>query len=120
MARPAALTERLRTLILELIELTKNDQLRWERQLDSAHRYGRWKNNLLILGPADPIDETAVPRYLFITPFDSPQCVEVNSNDSDVGALVLQLVNTVEEKSKDEPATDPFALDDHLLGLLGS
>jgi hypothetical protein len=54
--------------------------LHWERQQGSAHRYARWNNNLLILGPAD-VDDKRVPRYLFITPFDSPDCIEANSED---------------------------------------
>ena len=120
MTRSANLTERLRRLIGELTELTQSDQLRWEKQVGSAHRFCRWKNNLLILGPAEAIGSDDVPRYLFITPFDSPNCVEINSNDPELGDMVLHLVNLVEEKSQHDVPTDPFAITDHLLGLLGS
>jgi hypothetical protein len=64
------------------------------------------------------LSETKVPRYLFITPFDSPACVEVNSSDEELGPALMQLVQEVEEKSKDEPPTDPFALTDEVLGRL--
>jgi hypothetical protein len=84
----------------------------------SAHRYARWRNNLLILGPAAPLTETKIARYLFITPFDSPACVEVNSSDEELGPALMLLVQAVEEKSKDEPPTDPFALTDEVLGRL--
>jgi len=119
MARDESKTKRLGALITQLISLTKDGGLHWERQLGSAHRYARWKNNLLILGPAEPV-EADVPRYLFITPFDSPFCVEVNSSDEELGEAVRQLVNTVEESSKDEPPTDPFALTDDILSGLTS
>jgi hypothetical protein len=118
MARDAVTTERLRTLIEQLVSMTEKGELHWERQLDSAHRYARWKNNLIILGPSEPLSETKIPRYLFITPFDSPNCVEVNSNDEMLGELVLKLVEAVEQASKNEPPTDPFALSDDILSQL--
>lgn len=118
MNRDPNVTERLSGVISQLQDLTESGQLRWERQIGSAHRYARWKNNLIILGPADPLSEAKVPRYLFITPFDSPACVEVNSDDAELGGSVMQLVKTVEEKSKDEPERDPFALTDDVLGRL--
>ena len=120
MARDPAATNRLNTLLAQLVSLTKSGELHWERQLDSAHRYARWKNNLLILGPAAPLNDTKVPRYLFITPFDSPSHVEINSSDEELGATLMELVTTVEETSKDEPPTDPFALTDEVLGTLSS
>ncbi|HEX9628479.1 MAG TPA: hypothetical protein VF961_00545 [Pyrinomonadaceae bacterium] len=120
MARDPAVTNRLNTLIAQLVSLTKSGQLHWERQLGSAHRYARWKNNLLILGPAEPISDTKIQRYLFVTPFDSPACVEVNSGDEELGSSVMELVATVEQMSKDEPPTDPFALTDEVLGRLSS
>jgi hypothetical protein len=116
MDRDSNVTERLRQLILHLQTLTKEGELHWERQVDSAHRYARWNKNLLILGPADPLSETNIPRYLFITPFDSPACVEINSNDPELGAEVMSLVSIVEVASQNEPATDPFALTDEVLG----
>ena len=118
MARDAVTTERLRTLIEQLESMTEKGELHWERQLGSAHRYARWKNNLLILGPADPLSDSQVARYLFITPFDSPAYVEINSSDPALGKSVLDLVNAVEEASKNEPPTDPFGLDDDILGRL--
>ncbi len=119
MARDEGTIARLAALVTQLVSLTNSGDLHWERQLGSAHRYARWKNNLFILGPAELLD-TDVPRYLFITPFDSPSCVEINSSDEDLGSAVMQLVNTVEESSKHEPPTDPFAItDDILSGLTG-
>ena len=120
MSRDPAATNRLSTLLAQLVSLTKSGELHWERQVGSAHRYGRWKNNLLILGPAAPLNDTKIHRYLFITPFDSPACVEINSGDEDLGSSVMELVVAVEQMSKDEPPTDPFALTDEVLGRLSS
>ncbi len=120
MARDSATTNRLNILLAQLVSLTKNGQLHWERQLGSAHRYARWKNNLLILGPSAPLSDTKVPRYLFITPFDSPACVEINSGDEKLGSSVMDLVAIVEQTSKNEPPTDPFALTDEVLGRLSN
>ncbi|HLN98249.1 MAG TPA: hypothetical protein VK208_07280 [Pyrinomonadaceae bacterium] len=118
MARDPNVTERLRRLITQINNLTKSGELHWEREAGSAHRYARWKNNLLIVGPADPISSTKVPRYLFITPFDSPNCVEINSNDEELGDMLKHLVAIVEKASKREPPTDPFALSDDILSRL--
>jgi hypothetical protein len=118
MTRDPATRDRLNTLLTQLISLTRAGQLHWERQLDSAHRYARWKNNLLILGPAAPLSDTKLPRYLFITPFDSPAYVEINSGDEDLGSSVMELVASVEQTSEGEPPTDPFALTDEVLGRL--
>ena len=68
MTRDSETTDRLRRLIDQITSLTEKHELQWERQSGSAHRYARWNNHLLILGPATPISG-AVPRYLFITPF---------------------------------------------------
>ena len=116
--RDKATTERLTALLAQLLALTKNDELHWERQLGSAHRYARWKNNLLILGPAVPLSETKVPRYLFMTPFDSPSCVEINSADAELGSALMELVATVEQTSRNEPPTDPFGISDEELSRL--
>src|SRR5215510_12178356 len=118
MSRAPVHNDRLSRLIAELISRTNDGEIRWERQVGSAHRYARWRNNLLILGPAAPLSETKVPRYLFITPFDSPACVEVNSSDTELGPALMELVRAVEDKSQDEPPTDPFALTDEVLGRL--
>jgi hypothetical protein len=119
-ARDPATTAKLRNLIAKLESLTESNQLRWEKQAGSAHRYARWNNNLVILGPATPMTDTNAPRYLFITPFDSPDCIEINSDDAELGPAVMKLVKQVEVASKDEPAIDPFAVTDQLLERLES
>jgi hypothetical protein len=118
MARDAKSVARLQSLLAQITSLTEKGELHWERQINSAHRYARWNNNLLILGPDAPIEETKTPRYLFITPFDSPACIELNSVDEQFGPNVLKLVKTVESTSKNEPPTDPFALTEDVLSRL--
>ena len=118
MARDVATTDRLRKLISRLVSLTREGGLHWEREVGSAHRYARWNNNLLILGPDAPLSDKHVPRYLFVTPFDSPSCIEINSNDEELGQQVSELVATVESATKDEPPADPFALTDDILARL--
>lgn len=120
MDRDSATTERLRTLIAKLQTLTASGGLRWEKQAGSAHRYARWNNNLVILGPSAPLTDTSIPRYLFVTPFDSPDCIEINSDDAELGPTLNQLVREVETASRNEPATDPFAITDQLLERLES
>ena len=120
MDRNSATTERLRNLIAKIESASESGELHWERQVGSAHRYARLNNNLLILGPATPMSESDIPRYLFITPFDSPDCIEVNSSDAELGADVMKLVKTVEGRSQNEPPTDPFAVTDQLLERLES
>lgn len=120
MGRDSATTDRLRNLISKIESLTESGKLRWEKQTGSAHRYARWNNNLLILGPATPLSDTSVPRYLFITPFDSPDCIEINSDDDDLGSAVTKLAQEVETMSKNEVPTDPFAITDQLLERLTS
>jgi|SRR5215472_3034954 len=111
-------TERLRTGLQKLIALTKDRTVRWERQVNSAHRYARWKNHLLILGPDTPLSDPAVPRYLFVTPFDSPSHIEINTNDAELGPLLRELVAAVESVTGDEPPTDPFAMSPEFLSRL--
>jgi hypothetical protein len=118
MTRNAAATERLRNLISKIRELTSTNALRWERQAGSAHRYARWNNNLLILGPS--AHDADMPRYLFITPFDSPDCIEINSQDADLGAAIVELANEVERITRNAPPNDPFALNTDLLDRLMS
>jgi len=120
MNRDSATTDRLRNLIAKLKTLTESGGLHWEKQVGSAHRYARWNNNLLILGPSTPLSDTSVPRYLFVTPFDSPDCIEVNSEDAELGSAVIELAREVETASKNEPPTDPFAITDQLLERLES
>ena len=115
MSREAATTDRLRKLISKIELQTESGALHWERQVGSAHRYARWDNNLLILGPATPLSDASIPRYLFITPFDSPDCIEINSDDAELGAEVIKLAQGVETASQNEPPTDPFAITDQLL-----
>jgi hypothetical protein len=118
MTRDSETTDRLRRFIEQVSSLTEKHELHWERQAGSAHRYARLNNHLLILGPATAMSERNIPRYLFITPFDSPQCIEINSNDSDLGADVLKLVQDVEAITQDQPMTDPFAINDEFLNRL--
>lgn len=120
MDRDSATTDRLRNLIAKLRSLTASGELHWERQAGSAHRYARWNNHLVILGPATPLTEKNIPRYLFITPFDSPDCIEINSEDAELGSAVIGLVREVETASRDESPTDPFAVTEQLLERLES
>jgi hypothetical protein len=120
MARDQVTNERLSKLLAQLLSLTENKELHWEREIGSAHRYARWKNNLLILGPAAPLAHSKVARYLFITPFDSPACVEINSDDPDLGESLKKLVAAVENASQSEPATDPFAITEDVINRLTS
>lgn len=111
-------TERLRSLLAQIISLTTAGKIQWDRQLQSAHRYARWKNNLLILGPDVPPEDSSTPRYLFITPFDSPDCIEINSDHKELGPAVLTLVRAVDASTANKPPTDPFAVSDELLSSL--
>ena len=120
MVRDSATTERLRSLMAKLQSLTASGELHWEKQVGSAHRYARWNNHLVILGPSTPLSDTSVPRYLFITPFDSPDCIEINSDDAELGSAVIGLVREVETVSRDESPTDPFAVTEQLLERLES
>lgn len=117
MERDQATTDRLQKLIAHISALTQSGELHWERQQGSAHRYARWNNNLLILGPAD-VDDKRVPRYLFITPFDSPDCIEVNSEDPVLASAVLSLFDKVDAATRNQPAVDPFSVDTAVLDRL--
>ena len=86
--------------------------------MGSAHRYARLNNNLLILGPDASLNETEVPRYLFVTPFDSPVCIEINSDDPELGSEVHRLAEQVEVATKNETPVDPFAVTEELLNSL--
>jgi hypothetical protein len=118
MTRDSATTDRLRRFIDHLSSLTERGELHWERQSGSAHRYARLDNHLLILGPADPDAKRDIPRYLFITPFDSPQCIEIDSNDVDLGEGILKLTREVEIATQGEAETDPFAINVEFLNRL--
>ena len=117
MERDKATTDRLQKLIVHISGLTQSGELHWERQQGSAHRYARWNNNLLILGPAD-VDDQRVPRYLFITPFDSPDCIEVNSEDPVLASAVLALFDKVDAATRSQLAVDPFSVDTAVLDRL--
>ncbi len=117
MERDAATNERLEKLIAQIQTLTQSGELRWEKQAGSAHRYARWNNNLLILGPA-AVDDKHVPRYLFITPFDSPDYIEVNSEDTKLGAAIVDLFQEVDAATKNESPVDPFSVDSAILDRL--
>jgi len=110
--------DRLRRFIGHVSSLTEKGELHWQRQLGSAHRYARLNNHLLILGPATPMTDSKVPRYLFITPFDSPECIEINSDDVKLGPAVLELAQKVETITQHQPATDPFAVNAEILNRL--
>lgn len=104
-----------RDLLAQLTSLTVNGQLRWERQSNSAHRYARWNNNLLILGPTSPLDDHEIPRYLFITPFSSPTGTEIKSDEPDLRAPLFALVYAAEAATADQTPRDPFALSEYAL-----
>ena len=120
MTRDAPTTDRLRNLIAKLASLTAAGDLHWEKQSGSAHRYARWNNHLVILGPSSPLSDTGIPRYLFITPFDSPDCIEINSDDAELGPALMDLVQKVETAARNEPPVDPFAITEQLLTRLES
>jgi hypothetical protein len=120
MNRDQVTSDRLSELLQQLISLTQKGDLHWERRLGSAHRYARWKNNLLILGPAEDPSKTDIPRYLFMTPFDSPACIEINSNDPTLSGALLALIAVVERASKNEPPTDPFGISEEELSRMSS
>jgi len=111
-------TERLRSLIAKITYLTTKGEIQWERQLGSSHRYARWNNNLLIFGPDVSSADHSTPRYLFITPFDSPDCIEIGSDRADLGVAVLALVGAVESVTAQNPASDPFSITPELIDRL--
>ena len=118
MTSDSGTADRLQRFIDQVSSLTEKGELHWDRQLGSAHRYARLDNHLLILGPATPISEKNVPRYLFITPFDSPECIEINSDDVKLGPAVMRLAQKVEAITQHQPATDPFAINSEILNRL--
>jgi hypothetical protein len=109
---------RLRALLEQIARLTADGSIRWERQKGSAHRYARWNGNLLILGPDAASSGADGTRYLFITPFDSPDCIEINSSHAELGPLLLRLADSVERATAEQQPVDPFALTDDLLSRL--
>src|SRR3984893_544867 len=119
MARDEATTDRLTKLISKLISLTKAGGLHWERQVHSAHRYARWNNNLLILGPTDSLDDHKIPRYLFLTPLNSPAGTEITTEDPELRAALLALVYAVEAATATQEPRDPFGITQEALSSRG-
>ena len=110
MDRDPSLTEQLRSLLAQLTSLTVSGSLHWERQLNSSHRYAAWNDNMLILGPAAPLEDHKTSRYLFVTPFSSPTCIEITSDDAELRAALLALVYGVEAATANQEPRDPFSL----------
>ena len=120
MTRDPALTERLRALLAQITSLTAGGSLHWEKRSHSAHRYARWNDVLLILGPDVPLEDHKSPRYLHITTVLEPQWTEINSADHELRNSLLALVYAVEAATANQPATDPFEVAGELLKLLNS
>ncbi len=112
--QPAAERE---ALLAQLTLLTSNGSLRWERQRNSAHRYARWNNNLLILGPTASLDDRKIPRYLFLTPLTSPTGIEITTDEAELRVALLALVNAVETATAHQAPRDPFALGELALSI---
>lgn len=72
----------------------------------------------MILGPDSPLTDLKTPRYLFLTPFDSPDCVEISSDDDELGDYVLALTKAVETLTRDKSAVDPFSINADILERL--
>lgn len=106
-----------KALIAQLTSLTSSGSLKWERQRNSAHRYARWNNSLLILGPTASLDDHKIPRYLFLTPLTSPTGIEITTEDPDLHAPLLALVSAVEAATAHQAPRDPFALGEHALSI---
>ena len=118
MKRDPALIDRLRMLLAQVTSLTANGTIHWEKQVHSAHRYARWNDIILILGPAVPLEDHKTPRYLHVTPLHSEEWLEVRSDDTDLRNSLLALVYAVEAATEQQSPTDPFALTDELLRQL--
>lgn len=116
MAHETAVVER-QALLAKITSLTASGSLRWERQRNSAHRYARWNNNLLILGPTASLDDHQIPRYLFLTPLTSPTGIEITTEDEQLRAPLLELVSAVEAATAHQAPRDPFALGEHALSV---
>jgi hypothetical protein len=116
MAHEPALAER-QALLAQLTSLTSSGSLRLERQRNSAHRYARWSNNLLILGPTASLDDHNIPRYLFLTPLTAPTGIEITTDDEELREPLLVLVNAVEAATAHQAPRDPFAFGEHALSI---
>jgi hypothetical protein len=120
MIRDLALTERLRSMLAQITSLTVGGSLHWEKRAHSAHRYARWNDVLLILGPDVSLEDHKTPRYLHITTLLEPQWTEINSEDTELRNSLLALVYAVEAATANQPPTDPFEVTGELLRLLNS
>jgi hypothetical protein len=118
MTRDPSLTDRLRSMLAQVTALTATGSLKWERQVDSAHRYARWDKILLILGPDVPLEDHKTPRYLHITAWLEPNWTEISSEDPELRYSLLALVYAVEAATVHQRPTDPFVLTDQLLKLV--
>jgi len=118
MKRDPTTTARLMAMLANILLLTRSGKVHWKRQVGSAHRYTTWNNNLFIIGPTDATPESNIPRYLFVTPLDSPAHVEINSNDEELGPPLLGLIKAVDDATRGTRAVDPFALTDDVLTRL--
>ena len=116
MADEQAVAER-QALLAQLTSLTSGGSLKWERQRNSAHRYARRNNSLLILGPTASLDDHKIPRYLFLTPLTSPTGIEITTEDANLREPLLALVNAVEAATAHQAPRDPFALGEHALSI---
>jgi hypothetical protein len=118
MQRDPTTAARLMAMLGKILRLTKSGKIHWKRQTGSAHRFATWNNNLLIIGPTDPAEESNIPRYLFVTPLDSPAHVEINSNDEELGPELLELIQAVDDTTRSSTPVDPFSLTDDVLNRL--
>jgi len=118
MKRDPTTTARLAAMLANILLLTRSKKVHWKKQLGSAHRFTTWNNNLFIIGPTDATPGSNIPRYLFVTPLDSPAHVEINSNDEELGPQLLELIKAVDAATRGTRAIDPFALTDDVLTRL--
>ena len=112
------LIERQHQLLTKITSLTAEGNIHWERQKGSSHRFANWDEVLLILGPGESSPNDKAFHYLHITPLFSLKWLEINTNDPKLHDSLLQLRAAVEEGTKDQLPTDPFALTDDLKRLL--
>lgn len=118
MQRDPATTARLMAMLKNVLLLTRSGELHWNRQVGSAHRFAMWNNRLLIIGPTDPSAEPNIPRYLFVTPLDSPAHIEINSNYEELVPQLQELIQAVDDATRSSTPVDPFSLTDDELNRL--
>jgi hypothetical protein len=118
MERDPNTTARLSAMLKRLLHLTRSGEVDWQRQMGSAHRFATWSNHLFILGPTESPEESKAPRYLFITPLDSPGHIEINSSDQQLSPALYELIRAVDDATRSSTPVDPFALTDDVLSRL--